>query len=400
MKYLLISAFSIVLLVNSSCSVFKKQSHSPHQNSVDTITTESGLRYIIREKGNGIQPVKDAQVKVHYVGKLTNDTVFDSSYKRNQAFSFTLGQGQVIKGWDEGIALLHQGDKATLIIPAELGYGSRATGDIPPNSTLIFDLELMAVKNPFVVEPYDVAGKDTFSTESGLKYIVVKKGHPKNPLAKAGEVVTVHYTGYMKDGFIFDSSLKRGQPIKFTLGQGQVIKGWDEALQLMRAGDQFRIIIPYQLAYGEQGRGQSIPPKADLTFDVELIYNQPEIVIKPYDTKGKDTLMSETGLKMIPIKTTDQQQPTAGQTVTVHYTGYLNDGSIFDSSVKRDDPIVFQVGVGKVIKGWDEAILKMKKGEQYRLIIPSDLAYGERGAGGVIPPNATLIFDVQLIDFK
>jgi len=397
-KIIYILAFA-VLLSQSSCSVFNK-STKEETSTNDTIVTESGLKYIITSKGRGVMPVNGATVKVHYTGKLTNDTVFDSSYKRNQPFSFVLGKGRVIKGWDEGIALLHQGDKATLIIPSDLAYGERERPNIPANSTLIFDIELIDVKNPIVVEPFNVAGKDTITTASGLQYIVVKKGHSKNPLAKKGELVTVHYSGYFKDGLMFDSSVKRGQPIKFPLGQGQVIKGWDEGLQLMRSGDKFRFIIPYQLAYGEKGRGQSIPPKSDLIFDVELVYNKPEVKIEAYDTKGKDTIVTKSGLMMIPIKTTELARPTKGQNVTVHYSGYLEDGKMFDSSVKRDDPIVFQVGLGKVIKGWDEALLQMKKGEKYRLVIPSSLAYGERGAGGVIPPNATLIFDVNLIDFK
>lgn len=399
MKYIIYLAISAMLISQTSCSIFNKSADNK-TNTQDTLVTESGLQYIIHEKGRGVMPEKGAVVEVHYTGSLTNDTVFDSSYKRKKPFSFTLGKGQVIKGWDEGIALLHQGDKATLIIPSELGYGERPTGNIPANSTLIFKIELVSVKNPIKIEAYDVAGKDTMTTASGLKYIVVKKGHSKNPLAKSGEVVTVHYTGYFKDGLIFDSSVKRGQPIKFELGTGKVIKGWDEALQLMRSGDQFRIIIPYELAYGENGRGNSIPPKAELTFDVELVYNQPELKIEAYNTKGIDTITTKSGLMMIPIKTTNLQKPTKGQEVTVHYTGYLTDGTMFDSSVKRDEPLKFPVGLGKVIPGWDEALLNMKKGEKYRLVIPSNLAYGERGAGGVIPPNATLIFDVNLIDFK
>lgn len=399
MKYFFYLSLMVVLLAQSSCSIFNKNTVAKNI-SQDTLTTASGLKYIIREKGRGELAEKGAKVNVHYIGRLTNDTVFDSSYKRNQAFSFTLGNGKVIKGWDEGIALLHQGDKATFIIPAELAYGSRKTGSIPANSTLIFDIELISVKNPVKIEAYKVEGKDTLTTSSGLKYIVVKKGHPQNPSAKAGEVVTVHYSGYFKDGLMFDSSIKRGQPIKFTLGQGQVIKGWDEMLQLMRSGDKVRAIIPYELAYGEKGRGNSIPPKAELTFDMELIYNQPELKIEAYKTEGIDTIMTRSGLQMIPIKTTMLPQPKKGQNVTVHYTGYLTDGTMFDSSVKRDDPFKFQIGLGKVIKGWDEGILQMRKGEKYRLVIPAELAYGERGAGEVIPPNATLVFDVHLIDFK
>jgi len=88
-----------------------------------------------------------------------------------------------------------------------------------------------------------------------------------------------------------------------------------------------------------------------------------------------------------------------GSTVSVHYTGKLIDGTIFDSSYQRNNPISFVIGKGQVIKGWDEGILKIAKGGSAKLVIPSDLAYGENGAGEIIPPNSTLIFDVELIDF-
>jgi len=109
--------------------------------------TDSGLCYKIIQKGDGTQAEKGKTVSVHYKGSLTDGTVFDSSYKRNQPIDFPLGMGQVIPGWDEGIALLQVGDKARFVIPPSLGYGQNGAGGvIPPNATLIFDVELMEVK--------------------------------------------------------------------------------------------------------------------------------------------------------------------------------------------------------------------------------------------------------------
>ena len=109
--------------------------------------TESGLRYQIIQKGNGTAAEKGKKVSVHYQGALENGQVFDSSYKRKQPIEFQLGVGQVIEGWDEGIALLQVGDKARFVIPSYLGYGSRGAGGvIPPDATLVFDVELIDVK--------------------------------------------------------------------------------------------------------------------------------------------------------------------------------------------------------------------------------------------------------------
>lgn len=109
---------------------------------------------------------------------------------------------------------------------------------------------------------------------------------------------------------------------------------------------------------------------------------------------------TESGLKYIDEKVGDGVSPVAGKTVTVHYTGTLQDGKKFDSSRDRNQPLVFTIGVGQVIKGWDEGIMTMKVGGKRKLIIPPALGYGIRGAGATIPPNATLLFDVELLDVK
>lgn len=125
----------------------KKAEESVEKLAAGFDKTDSGLRYKMIQKGSGKQAESGKLVSVHYEGSLENGKVFDSSYPRKKPIEFKLGQGQVIEGWDEGIALLKVGDKARFVIPSHLGYGpSGAGGVIPPNATLVFDVELMDVK--------------------------------------------------------------------------------------------------------------------------------------------------------------------------------------------------------------------------------------------------------------
>lgn len=118
-------------------------------------------------------------------------------------------------------------------------------------------------------------------------------------------------------------------------------------------------------------------------------------------SQSGDQVTTPSGLKYEVLASGNGRAAQNGDTAVVHYTGWLEDGTKFDSSVDRGRPFEFVVGQGKVIQGWDEAVASMKVGDKWKLTIPSELAYGSRGTGGgLIPPNATLIFDVELLDLK
>lgn len=357
-----------------------------------------GIEYTVTAKGNGAAVAKMGDgVKVLYKGMLTNDTVFDaSSLHGNQPFTFHLGKHEVIPGWDSVMSRAHGGDKIRMTLAPQYGYGARANGKIPANSTLIFEVEVLDIVA--APTPWIAKGKDTITTPSGMKVVFFEK-HPDSLMPKTGQKVSVHYSGFLLTGKLFDSSVERNIPLTFALGRGQVIKGWDEGIAMMHKGDKAKFIIPASLAYGNKGAGNGqIPPGATLMFDVELV----DIVLppSPWDVKGKDTITTASGLKIVYLeKHPEAPMPVVGQNVSVHYSGYLLNGTMFDSSVERGQPFSFPLGKGRVIKGWDEGIALLHKGEKAKLIIPANLGYGA-GGNGSIPGNSTLIFDVQLVDFK
>lgn len=175
-----------------------------------------------------------------------------------------------------------------------------------------------------------------------------------------------------------------GQDVVDSVAQGDTIQKM-EVLRVGEAAEKFNAVETFRKFNGAKAEREATAKKAQEEAMKDLVAGFEK---------------TETGLYYKIIQEGAGATPTKGQTVAVHYKGMFPDGNVFDSSYKRGEPIEFPVGMGNVIAGWDEGILLLKVGDKARFVIPSHLGYGAQGAGGVIPPNATLLFDVELTELK
>lgn len=358
-------------------------------------TTESGLQYLEVTHGDGAMPEDGDLVTMHVIATLPDGTEILNTHQGDPAV-VVYGQGQLFPGWEEGVGLMNAGGSATLVIPPDLAFGEEGYGIIPPNSQIIMDIELLSAEAP--PQPAEVSDEDLTTTDSGLQYYDINAGEGDS--AEEGNTVTTHYTlwvqGETENEYIVSSY--PNQALTFTVGAGDMVfPGWDEGVQGMQLNGKRLLVVPPELALGEEAQG-AIPANSTLIMEIELI----DIYVPPEFTEvdRDEFTTTDTGLQYYDFEEGEGERPKVGQTVVVHYTGWLEDGTMFDSSVERGQPFTFVIGQGQVIPGWDEGVLSMKIGGKRQLIIPSDLAYGDTGAGSVIPPGATLIFEVELVDIQ
>ena len=257
-----------------------------------------------------------------------------------------------------------------------------------------------------------VKNGDVTELASGVNYQNDSLGTGRE--AKLGDLVSVHFRAWViKDSTkIFEdwskdstrqastigSSIDFGQPVKFKLGDSAFIKGVDEAIVGMKIGGMRTIIIPSNRAYGELGFGP-VPPNSSLKVVINLIDAKDPIIAKSWDIDSTKIVASKSGLRYVILQPGTGEKADSADLVTVHYTGFLTNGKIFDSSVERDEPFKFRLKLQPVIPGWEEGIKLVGKGGKAKLIIPPALGYGSVPVGS-IPPNSTLIFDVEVLDVE
>lgn len=309
-------------------------------------------------------------VRYHYNATFMDGKTFDSSYQRGGAKVALLGEGRLIAGIDKGLRGMCVKEQRRITIPPHLAYGSTGAGDVvPPDATLVFDLLLVDLWNTA-----DLVVTKTISTPKDCKRSVMRT-----------DFVRYHFNGTLLDDTTFDSSYARKQTQDSLVGEGWLIKGLDEGLLGMCVGEIRNIVIPPFKGYGEKGAGTEIPPQATLVYDI--------LLVDIHNPKDNITVEDQV------VPESCQRKSEVGDYVRYHYNGTFLNGVTFDTSYQRNSTYNTYIGMGYIIAGMDQGLIGVCTGERRRVIIPPHLAYGEQGAGNVIPPSAVVVFDVHIVDF-
>ncbi|KAI3806174.1 hypothetical protein L1987_22069 [Smallanthus sonchifolius] len=343
-----------------------------------------GLKKKLLKEGEGWDtPESGDEVEVHYTGTLLDGTQFDSSRDRGEPFKFTIGQGQVIKGWDLGIKTMKKGENALFTISADLAYGeSGSPPKIPPNATLQFDVELLSW----------VSVKD-ICKDGGIFKKIVKEGEKwENP--KDLDEVLVNYEVRLEDGTL----VAKSDAVEFTVQDGHFCPALSKAVKTMKKGEKVILIVKPEYGFGEKGKPASgdeasVPANATLQITLELLsWN---MVSNVTDDKKvvKKILKEGEGF----------ERPNEGAVVQVKLIGKLQDGTVFIKKGHDDsEPLEFKADEEQVIDGLDRAVMTMKKGEVALLTIAPEYAFGSTGSEqelAVVPPNATVTYEIELVSF-
>jgi FKBP-type peptidyl-prolyl cis-trans isomerase len=265
-------------------------------------------------------------------------------------------------------------------------------------------------------------------TKSGVRYVDLVKG--SGPPAKFNDIVHFTYVATFADGQVFEKR-EPGNPAATRIGFGAPVPGVDEGMEGMQAGGKRKLWVPSRLAYGVAGIPARLPPNTDMIYEVELVRIVPLDEVREMASKKekedeaarkqRQTEREEVQKKLAALKDLPQSEwkdvttPSGlvykdvrigigkvvapGNHVFVRYVGKLTNGAIFDAKTERDRPFDFVLGQGRVIKGWEEGLVGMQTGGKRILLIPPELGYGKsEAAGGKIPANSSLIFELELVN--
>ena len=256
-------------------------------NNINVTPEPSGVYIIPIEKGKGRCPVKGEKVELDFSATLLNGQPVGSTFDSSEKFSFVLGEGYTIQGWEEIVPKMHLGDRVKAIIPFDMAYGEHSVGEIPAYANLVYDIKLLKITTAAELQAeaeralkalkeeseraffdYLKVNNITDYTASGLffaKSLVTEGAQPQK-----GQTARIKFEATYLDGTPLGDSEQLGGQYDLVIGEGKVLKGLEEGVSLMRVGEKARFVLPYTLAYGANPYG-NIPAYSNLVFDVELL---------------------------------------------------------------------------------------------------------------------------------
>jgi len=381
------------------------------------------------------------KVTVHYGGFLMDGTKFDSSFDRRKPFTFELGVGQVIPGWDQGLVGVCKGEERHLVVPSELAYGDRGAGEvIPPGATLLFDVVVVDVKKAKSADDLELerqreeeAERQRIKQEEEELKRRRKEEEEKERRRQQEErelqrqrELEAERQRELEAERRRELEAERRRELEAERQRELEEKRRLEEEQQRREAEAAAAAQAAAAAAAERKRAQEEERRRKQQLQLKRLQEEEERQRQEeeaaaaaaaqaaadrkkaqeeeeyeYEYVEYESACEPSELIREPIKRARGclRKAKRGDKLSMHYTGFLaSNGKKFDSSRDRKKPFDFTLGVGQVIAGWDQGVEGMCVGEVRKLTVPPDMAYGEDGVGSVIPSCATLVFDVELLD--
>lgn len=346
------------------------------------VTKDGGVKKTVHTAGSGWDvPKSGDEVSVHYVGTLASDgSQFDSSRDRGTPFTFTLGQGSVIKGWDVGVATMKRGERSKLRCAADYAYGARGhPPTIPGGATLDFDVELLSWKSV-----------NDLSGDGGVVKKLVSAGEGYEKPGQQDEVAISYVLTNANTGEEVERSAE-GDKVEFTLSEGFLCPAVKLGVASMKRGEEVELTVQPSYLFGDDGRGDALPGDATAIIAITLL------------SWKKVELLERDGslVKKVLVEGTGYERPNEGATATVRYTARLEDGTVFETRGEGNE-LEFVTDEEAMPVCVDTAVLKMKKGETALVTSGPEWAFGDEGKafGDVsVPSNASVTYEIELVDF-
>ncbi|XP_020547891.1 70 kDa peptidyl-prolyl isomerase isoform X2 [Sesamum indicum] len=364
----------------------------------------NGLKKKLMKRGlNWETPQFGDEVTVHYVGSLSDGSIFISTRASNEPFTLKLGRGDIVIGLDHGIVTMRRGEVALFTLPPELAYGASGRAGIPPNAVVQLEVELLSW-----ITVVDVC------KDGGIIKKILENGEQIGPPGDLDEV-RVNYKAMLVDGTIVADT--RDEGVEFYIKDGHFCPALVKAIKTMKKGERVNLVVQPQYGFGEVGKKSnelpSIPPKSTLSISAELLSFKRVIDItgdlkvkKKVLREGEGTVTANEGAAVTDrnyLWITKCRCNSGSVSLLVRYKAMLEDGTVFErKGIDGEQPLEFITDEEQTIVGLDRAVSTMKKNEYALVTISPEYGFGSTEVKqdlAVVPPSSTILYEVEMLDF-